>query len=288
MILNKYFYRNIWNTEEDLLATYKSLYKQKTSTFSVNTFPDYEIIYENKGPKFWYLGEYLEDINKVSLWTMIQRKKLETEPSRGKINYLASDVFISFLRNNFRSTETWGVEIGKPYYALSSYLSPVSIKNISYLIILLKKQMGLEWFENMTSNYDPLRMRYATIRKREKLFLYQIGNSEAFRKAYAFLYKFGIKEEHLDGIAHSAYSYLSTEHLEDYLKILDFSRLSRLLWSLDMQNQSQERILERAARWERLRLLKTRKYEDQKNSWGFFTLLIKILVFLRSYDRVIK
>jgi len=287
MVFNKHFYRNIWNTEEDLLANYKNIYKDNLSYFTVKTYPNYELAIKNKASKLWLIGEQFNE-NEYLVEEFSQRQRIEREMPSWTVNYSELDIFTSFLLNKFKSTERWGVEIGMPYFALSSHLSPVSIKNITYLMILIKKAAQGEWFENMPSGYELNRIRYASLHKREKLYLYQIGNSEAFRKAYAYLYKFGMREEHLDAVAFNPFTFLSAEHLDDYLRIVDFSRLSRLLWVLDKHSQTQERLQERMARWDRLCLLKNKKYEDQKRRWGITTFIIKLLIFLKSYDRTIK
>ena len=100
MIFNKYFYRNIWNLEEDLLATYKNTYKENLSIFTVKSFPNQEIIGKNKAQKYWLLGEQYDDAE-AQLWDYMQRERIEEEILKWKANYLASDVFTSFHEISF-------------------------------------------------------------------------------------------------------------------------------------------------------------------------------------------
>ena len=100
MIFNKYFYRNIWNTEEDLLANYKNTYKENLSIFTVKSFPNQEIVGNNKAQKFWLLSEQYDDAE-AQLWDYMQRERIEEEILKWKANYLASDVFTSFHEISF-------------------------------------------------------------------------------------------------------------------------------------------------------------------------------------------
>lgn len=89
----KFFHRNIWNTEEDLIANYKNIYKTKNAFLTDFSFMNVEL-YQKGARKFWALGEGYGQFDLYMNAT--QRDYFEQEIYKWKANYFATDVFASF------------------------------------------------------------------------------------------------------------------------------------------------------------------------------------------------
>lgn len=116
------------------------------------------------------------------------------------------------------------------------------------------------------------------------------GSPDVFKEGWGWLYKhWQIVSEH-DAKGLSTSRNLKAFFYSDDILLRDkfAPHLNNLLWELQKSDENLRYVLKRSLKWELLRRVKNRYYEDRSNNLGFFSFLIKIFLFLKNYERTQK
>ena len=250
----KVFLANLWSGDRDLKQRHEYHYERRIKFSDHNNLQSDLKYYQADDVWFW---------SQTPTFRYMSYK----EPS-----YMPEDIWRELIKKEYKRVGVWGVEIGIPYCACTRHASPVPVRSLEIFYTDLKKHKtgtGLN-----TSQLVDITL---------------LGGPEEMRKGWGWLYKHWLHAEKSDSRAlYQPNSIIDEEKIEAFWNSPKRKQFEKLLHQYLASDTNIPRLIKRTMKWEMIRLEKEKRYEDRAMGFGWFTVITKIMLFLKNYGKSFK